>query len=171
MCGRVFANGPGDWGSILRRVIPKTQKLYLIFYCLTLSIIRYVSRVKWSNVGKGVVTSPTPRCCSYWKGSFRVALDYSRQLYCLTVANFQNNGKIWISCVDKALLSDGKNTVKKSNGLIKVIQTLLRRKQRLGGGMLTLNAVIQTKMMPRSPKFGSCPGKHLKTPQTCFGRS
>ena len=29
-----------------------------------------------------------------------------------TVANFQNDGKIWISCVDKALLSDGrKNTV------------------------------------------------------------
>ena len=27
-----------------------------------------------------------------------------------TVANFQNNGKIWILCVDKALLSDGKNT-------------------------------------------------------------
>ena len=26
----------------------------------------------------------------------------------VTVANFQNNGKIWISCVDKALLSDGK---------------------------------------------------------------
>ena len=28
-----------------------------------------------------------------------------------TVTNFQKNGKIWISCVDKALLSDGKNTV------------------------------------------------------------
>ena len=28
-----------------------------------------------------------------------------------TAANFQNNRKIWISCVGKALLSDGKNTV------------------------------------------------------------
>ena len=28
-----------------------------------------------------------------------------------TVANFQSNRKIWIFCVDKALLSDGKNTV------------------------------------------------------------
>ena len=28
-----------------------------------------------------------------------------------TTANFQNNGKICISCVDKALFSDGKNTV------------------------------------------------------------
>ena len=25
--GRVFANGPGDCGSILRRVIPKTLKM------------------------------------------------------------------------------------------------------------------------------------------------
>ena len=28
--------------------------------CLTLSIIMYVSRVKWSNPGKGVAPSPTP---------------------------------------------------------------------------------------------------------------
>ena len=27
------------------------------------------------------------------------------------LANFQNNGKIWISCVDKTLFSDGKNIV------------------------------------------------------------
>ena len=32
---RVFANGPGDQGSI-----PKTQKWYLILPCLALSIIR-----------------------------------------------------------------------------------------------------------------------------------
>ena len=49
--------------------------------CLTLSIIRYGSRVKWSNPGKGVVPSPTPWCSSYRKGSLRVTLDYGRQLY------------------------------------------------------------------------------------------
>ena len=27
--GRVFTNGPGDWGSIPGRVIPKTQKMVL----------------------------------------------------------------------------------------------------------------------------------------------
>ena len=48
--------------------------------CLTLSIIRYGSRVKWSNPGKGVVPFPTPWCSSYRKGSFRVTLDYGRQL-------------------------------------------------------------------------------------------
>ena len=45
LAGRVFTNGLGDWGSIPRRVIPKTQKWYLMPPCLTLSIIRYVSRV------------------------------------------------------------------------------------------------------------------------------
>ena len=65
---RVFANGPGDLGSIPGRVIPKTQKMVLdasllnMPPCLTLSIIRYGSRVKWSNPGKGVAPSPTPWC-------------------------------------------------------------------------------------------------------------
>ena len=64
--GRVFTNGLGDLGSIPGRVIPKTlNKWYLIPPCLTLSNIRYVSKVKWSNPGKGVAPSPTPRCRSY----------------------------------------------------------------------------------------------------------
>ena len=42
-------------------------------------IIRYVSRVKWSNPGKGVSPYPTPQCGSYWKKSLRVTLDYGRQ--------------------------------------------------------------------------------------------
>ena len=58
----VFANRPGDLGSIPGRVIPKTQKWYLMPPCLTLSIIRYGSRVKWSNPGKGVAPSPTHWC-------------------------------------------------------------------------------------------------------------
>ena len=48
--------------------------------CLTFSIIRYVSRIKWSNPGKGVALSPTPRYSSYRKGSLLVALDSSHQL-------------------------------------------------------------------------------------------
>ena len=78
--GRVFTNGLGDRGSISGRVIPKTQKRYLIPPCLTLSIIRCVSRVKWSNPRKGVAPSSTPWCSSYLKGNFRVTLDYGRQL-------------------------------------------------------------------------------------------
>ena len=63
---RVFSNGPRDMGSIPGHVIPKTLKWNLMIHpCLTLSSIRHVSRVKWSNPGKGVTPSPTPRCSSY----------------------------------------------------------------------------------------------------------
>ena len=62
-------------------VIPKTKKWYLMLTSLTLNIIRYISRVKWSNPWKGVAFSPTPLCCSYWKKSLRVALVDSHQLY------------------------------------------------------------------------------------------
>ena len=63
----------------------RLKKWYLMPPCLTLSIIRYGSRVKWSNPGKGVASSPTPRCSSYRKGSLRVTLDYGRQLYNLYI--------------------------------------------------------------------------------------
>ena len=43
--------------------------------CLTLSIIRHGSRVKWSNPGKGEAPSLTPWCSSYRKGSLWVSLD------------------------------------------------------------------------------------------------
>ena len=59
--------GPGELGSVPGRVVPKTLKWYLISLCLILSNIRYVSRVKWTNPGKGVAPSPTPQCSSYWK--------------------------------------------------------------------------------------------------------
>ena len=73
---RVFANGLWDWGSIPGRVIPKIfKKWYLMPPCLTLSIIRYVSRIKWSNLRKGVAPSPTLWCCSYWRGSLWVTLN------------------------------------------------------------------------------------------------
>ena len=40
----------------------RLKKWYLMPPCLTLSIIRYGSRVKWSNPGKWVAPSPTPWC-------------------------------------------------------------------------------------------------------------
>ena len=47
----------------------RLKKWYLMPPCLTLSIIRYRSRVEWSNPGKGVAPSPTPWCSSYRKSS------------------------------------------------------------------------------------------------------
>ena len=49
--------------------------------CLILSIIRYISMVKWSNWRKGLTPSPTRRCSSYWKGSFLIGLNNGCQLY------------------------------------------------------------------------------------------
>ena len=72
LMSKVFANGPGDRGSITSWVIPKTQKRYLSPPCLTLSIIKYGSRVKWSSQENGVAPSSTPRCSSYWKRSLWV---------------------------------------------------------------------------------------------------
>ena len=81
---------PVHWsrGTWVQSQVASYQKLFkwcLIPPCLTLSNIRYVSRVKWNDPEKGVAPSPTPRCSSYWKGSLLVALDYGRQilLYCL----------------------------------------------------------------------------------------
>ena len=42
--GRVFANGPGDWGSIPGRAIPKTKKL--VFDAASLNTQHYKVQVK-----------------------------------------------------------------------------------------------------------------------------
>ena len=42
----------------------RLKKWYLMPPCLTLSIIRCRSRVKWSHPGKGVTPSPTLQCSS-----------------------------------------------------------------------------------------------------------
>ena len=53
----------------------------MICPCLTLSNIRNLLRVKWSNSGREVARSLHLLCSSYWKRSLLVALDYDRQLY------------------------------------------------------------------------------------------
>ena len=97
LVGRVFANGPGDLGSIQVTSYQRLLEWYLIPPGLTLTNIRYVSRGKWSNPGKGVVPSPTPWCSSYWKGSLLVTLDYSRQLsYLLIYIYTYKYSYIWL---------------------------------------------------------------------------
>ena len=54
--GRMFANGPVDLGSIPGHVIPKTFKIVLETSLLN------TQQNNWSNPGKGVAPSPTPRC-------------------------------------------------------------------------------------------------------------
>ena len=81
---QVFTNSLGDLGSIPGRIIPKTLKMVLNTSLLNTQQYKVLSRVKWSNPGKGVAPSPKPQCSSYWKGSLLVALDYGCQLYLLT---------------------------------------------------------------------------------------
>ena len=78
---RVFANGPGDLGSVPGRVIPKTQKMVLDASLLNTQHYKVRIKGKVEQSREGVAPSPTPWCSSYRKGSLRVTLDYGRQLY------------------------------------------------------------------------------------------
>ena len=80
---RLFANGPGDLGSIPGRVIPKTQKMVLDASLLSTQHYKVRIKGKVEQSRKGVAPSPTHWCSSYRKGSLRVTLDYGRQLYLL----------------------------------------------------------------------------------------
>ena len=60
LMNRVLVNGLGDQGSIPGQVIPKTQKVVLD---ATLHDTQHYK--VWSNPGKGVTPSPTPRQSSY----------------------------------------------------------------------------------------------------------
>ena len=76
LVAREFDNDPGNRSSIPRQVIlkKKIKKRYLIPPWLTLSIIRYGSRV--SGAIQEVTSSPKLRCSRKWKGNLRVTLDY-----------------------------------------------------------------------------------------------
>ena len=75
---RVFANGPGDLGSVPGRVIPKTQKMVLDASLLNTQHYKVRIKGKVEQSREGVAPS---WCSSYRKGSLRVTLDYGRQLY------------------------------------------------------------------------------------------
>ena len=78
---KVFANGPGDLGSIPGRVIPKTQKMVLDASLLNTQHYKVRIKGKIEQSREGVAPSPTHWCSSDRKGSLQVTLDYGRQLY------------------------------------------------------------------------------------------
>ena len=77
--GRVFANGPGDLGSIPGHVIPKTLKMVLDTSLLNTQQYKVGIKGKVEQSRKRSSASPTLRCSSFWKGSLLVTLDYGRQ--------------------------------------------------------------------------------------------
>ena len=63
--GRVFANGPGDLGSIPGRVIPKTLKMVLDTSLLNTQQykVHIKGKVEQSRVRSSAL--PTPQCSTY----------------------------------------------------------------------------------------------------------
>ena len=55
--GRVFTNGPENRVQFHVESYQSLKKCCLMPPCLTLSIIMYVSRIRWSNPGNGVTPS------------------------------------------------------------------------------------------------------------------
>ena len=80
LMGRVFANDTGDLGSISGHVIPKTLKMVLDTSFLNTQQYKVLSRVKWSNPGKGVAPSLHLGVVAIKKGAFWLPLT--------AVANF-----------------------------------------------------------------------------------
>ena len=81
----MFVNGPGD-----REVDPRSRHTQVLKTAHDTSLLntqqyKVLSKVKWTNPGKGVAPSPTAQCSSYSKGSLLVALDYGYQLYFLLI--------------------------------------------------------------------------------------
>ena len=62
---KVFANGPETWVQSQVKSYQRLKKWYLMLPCLTLSIIRYGSRVKWSNPGKEAFGLPSTMVANF----------------------------------------------------------------------------------------------------------
>ena len=62
---RMFANDPGDLGSIPGRVTPNTQKMVLDAIFLHTQHYKVWIKDKVEQSWESVVSSLTPRCCRY----------------------------------------------------------------------------------------------------------
>ena len=75
---RMFASGARDWGSILGRVISKTQKMVLGASFRRTQHNKERIKGKWNNPGKELSPSPTHLCSNYEKafGSPSTTVDW-----------------------------------------------------------------------------------------------
>ena len=83
------------WETWVQSKVESSQRLkkwYLMIPCLTLRIIRYGSRVKWSNPEKGIAPSPTPQYSSFWKQSLMLCMyPFSQNTKILDLCNKTEN--------------------------------------------------------------------------------
>ena len=100
LMSRVLTNGPGDRGSIIGQIIPKTQKKVLD--TILLNTQHYKVSIK-GKVGQSREVAPflTPWCNSFWKEILRVTFDQDRQLYfffiILRLRVFHTSASRWLS--------------------------------------------------------------------------
>ena len=73
---RVFSNGPGDWGSIPGRVIPKTQKMVLDAALLNIQHykVRIKGKVEQSREWSSALGSPSTKGANLLIQTFREGL-------------------------------------------------------------------------------------------------
>ena len=89
LVGTVFADDPGDLGSISGYVIPKTFKRLLDTSLLNTQQYKVRIKGKMEQSWERSSALPTPRCCSYWKRSLLVVLDHGRQfIYLMCIFNY-----------------------------------------------------------------------------------
>ena len=82
---RVFGNSLEDQVSIPGQVIPKIKKIVLNASLLNTQHYKVQSRISGAIKRKRVAPSPTLQCCSYWKESLGVVLNYYQLTYLLYI--------------------------------------------------------------------------------------
>ena len=83
--GRVFASGPGERGSILDRVIPKTQKMVLDATLLNIQNYKVRIKGKVEQSRKCSCTLPYTSLVAIEKGAFGTSSTKGKQLYLLYI--------------------------------------------------------------------------------------
>ena len=61
----VFAIGLGPWVQSQVESYQRLKNYLLVLPCLTLSVISYGLRIKWTSPWKEAASFPTPWCSSY----------------------------------------------------------------------------------------------------------
>ena len=97
LVGRVFAKGSKTEVQSQVESYQRLKKHYLILPCLTLSIIRYESKVKWSNPGKEWHPSLHLGVVAIEKGAFKSQLRSPTFTYFYSIIIICLHIVIWFS--------------------------------------------------------------------------
>ena len=85
LVGRALSNGPETWVQSQVESYQRHKKWNSMTTCLTIIIIRYGSRVKWSNQGRKVASSQTPLCSTYFVSPSTTVTNFISLYICLII--------------------------------------------------------------------------------------